>query len=131
MKRAYICHPYANDPDGNKAKVDKICKDVLKQGVLPISPIHAFGYMQDDAHRQDVMQACLRLMEICDEVWVYGDSEGCQIERYTAVQKGIKVVDKRGKEKTALSASTDNGGKVGNTHLNYMPKGGCRQDGCI
>lgn len=95
MRRIYICHPYANDPDGNKAKVDKICKDVLKQGVLPISPIHAFGYMQDDSHRQEVLQACLRLLEMCDEVWVYGDSEGCQIEQYVAGTKGLKVVDMR------------------------------------
>jgi hypothetical protein len=51
LRRIYVCHPYTNDPDGNKAKVDKICKDVLKQGVLPISPLHLFGYMQDDAHR--------------------------------------------------------------------------------
>jgi len=38
---------------------------------------------------------CFRLIDLCDEVWVYGDSEGCKGEAEYAQRAG-KVVKKYG-----------------------------------
>lgn len=77
----YVAHPFRNDPEGNTEKVGIICKEVIAQGkVIPISPIHLFGYLDP---QDDVMSVCLRVMDACDETWFYGDfqnSEGCQLE---------------------------------------------------
>jgi hypothetical protein len=42
-------------------------------------------------------QVCFGLIDICDEVWVYGDSEGCRKERGYAISIGKSVVIKYGK----------------------------------
>lgn len=95
MKRVYISHPLAGDIEGNRAKVDKICKALIAQGeVLPISPVHLFGYMENDQHRKEIMEVDLQLIDLCDELWVYGHSEGCNREVCAAGMKGMKVVDK-------------------------------------
>jgi hypothetical protein len=95
VKRIYVSHPYAGDPAGNKAKVERICKDILASGEgLPISPIHLFAFT-DDTHRDEILNACLRLLEIVDEVWVYGTSPGIELERAHAVELGIPVWDVR------------------------------------
>lgn len=99
MKRVYISHPLAGDIEGNRAKVDAICKALIAQGeVLPISPVHLFGYMENDKHREEIMRADLALLNIVDEIWVYGDSQGCLMEVERARQIGIKVIDKRGEK---------------------------------
>ena len=93
MKRIYISHPYAADPKGNKAKVEKICKDIIESGEgLPISPIHLFSFT-DDTHREEILKACLALFFLVDEVWCYGSSPGVDLERNYAIKVGIPVWD--------------------------------------
>lgn len=85
MKRVFISHPYASNPQGNKEKVDKICKEVLKMGYLPISPLHMFGYMEDDEYRQEVLKSCYDTINyIADDFWMFGYSDGCQSEHRKA-----------------------------------------------
>jgi hypothetical protein len=94
MKRVFISHPFTSDPEGNRVRVDIICRDLVKQGILPISPLHLFSFMEDDLQREEMLQVCFRLIDICDEVWVYGDSEGCRREAKYAksVGKPVKMV---------------------------------------
>ncbi len=100
MKRIYVSHPYASDPDGNKAKVERICQDILSSGEgLPISPIHLFSFT-DDTHREHILASCLRLLEIVDEVWIYGSSEGVELERARAIELGKPVRDVCDREAT-------------------------------
>lgn len=77
----YIAHPFRNDPPGNTEKVSEICREIYANGkVIPISPIHLFSWMNPE---DEVMEECLRLMDLCDDVWFYGDfrnSEGCRME---------------------------------------------------
>ena len=80
MKRVFISHPFSSDPEGNRVRVDIICHDLVKQGILPISPLHLFSFMENDDNREEILQVCYRLIDICDEVWIYGDSEGCRME---------------------------------------------------
>ena len=96
MKRVFISHPFSSDPEGNRVRVDIICHDLAKQGILPISPLHLFSFMENDDNREEILQVCFRLIDICDEVWIYGDSEGCEKEREYAISRGKKVIKKRG-----------------------------------
>lgn len=52
--------------------------------------------MKDDSNREEILQVCFRLIDISDEVWIYGDSEGCKNEREYALSRGKRVIDKRG-----------------------------------
>jgi len=97
MKRVFISHPYKDSPGDNKKRADSICKELAKgKNVLPISPLHLFSFMEDDLQREEILQVCFRLIDICDEVWVYGDSEGCRKERAYALSQGKMVIDKCG-----------------------------------
>ena len=81
MKWVFISHPYKDDPKGNKKLVDTICRELAKKDdILPISPLHLFSFTKDDSNREEILQVCFRLIDICDEVWIYGDSEGCRME---------------------------------------------------
>ena len=98
MKRVFISHPYKDDPKGNKKRVDTICRELARKGdILPISPLHLFSFMEDDRQREEILQVCYRLIDICDEVCIYGDSEGCRMERAYALSRGKRVVIKYGK----------------------------------
>ena len=97
MKRVFISHPFTSDPEGNRVRVDIICHDLDKQGILPISPLHLFSFMEDDRQREEILQVCFRLIDICDEVWIYGDSGGCEREAEYAQRAG-KVVMMYGRD---------------------------------
>lgn len=97
MKWVFISHPYKDDPKGNKKLVNSICRELAeKDDILPISPLLLFSFMKDDSNREEILQVCFRLIDICDEVWIYGDSEGCEKERDYALSQGKRVIDKRG-----------------------------------
>ena len=51
---------------------------------------------EDDDNRKKYTEVCFRLIDICDEVWIYGDSEGCKKERKYALSRGKKVLNKCG-----------------------------------
>ncbi len=95
MKKVFISYPYADDPVANKKRVDKVCKLLVERGdILPISPLHLFSFMENDNNRELVIEVCYRLIDICDEIWVYGDSDGCRKEREYATKKNKKVTIK-------------------------------------
>lgn len=90
-KYAFISHPYANSPKDNKIKVDKICKYWSKKGVIPISPLHLFSFYEDDSNREEIMNICYKLIDIADVIFIYGDSEGCKLERVYAEKQDKPV----------------------------------------
>ncbi len=89
--RIFVSHPYRSNPERNKQMADAICKYLSRKGFLPISPLHLFSYMQDDSRRQEILEVCKRLIDISDEVWVYGDSAGCLEEMRYAKRTGKPV----------------------------------------
>ena len=91
-KIVFISHPYSDDPVGNKEKVDKICRYWVKQGVIPISPLHLFSFYDNDTDRNTIMEICYHLIDKCDLVFMYGDSLGCTMEREYAEDNDKKVV---------------------------------------
>ena len=74
MVRVFVSHPLSGNFEGNRARVNRICKRIAESGRLPISPLHLFSFYdsEDDELREAIMQVCFRLIDICDEVWVYG-----------------------------------------------------------
>lgn len=48
-----------------------------------------FSFMKDDVARADILEWCFQMINICDEVWIYGESEGCVREKQFA-EKMIK-----------------------------------------
>lgn len=93
MVRVFVSHPLSGDFEGNRARVNRICKRIAESGRLPISPLHLFSFYdsEDDELREAIMQVCFRLIDICDEVWVYGDSDGCRREAAYARSIGKSV----------------------------------------
>lgn len=95
MKKIFVSHPFSNDPKGNFEKVERICKRLKTLGHLPLSPLHLFSFFEEDKSefREAIMEACFRLIDQADVVYVYGDSKGCRREKRYALANGIPVVD--------------------------------------
>ena len=92
MKRIYIALPYSYNPVEARKRVDKIVKEVYAQGYLPISPVHLFDWLDDDGDcREHLLNACADLLKQCDEIWVYGISDGVLFELEKAKEYGIKA----------------------------------------
>lgn len=94
MRRIFVSHPLTGDLKGNRKKADKICRYIVRKGFLPISPLHLFSFIDEetDELRERIMEVCYKLIDLSDEVWIYGDSEGCNLEREYAKKKGKKIV---------------------------------------
>lgn len=93
-KLVYICHPYSDDPELNEFKVREICRAVVTSGAVPLGPqIYLPQFMDEGTQRKQAMEACLRLMRVCDEVWVYGHtlSDGMAQEVGLALDIGMPV----------------------------------------
>ncbi|MBP2654985.1 MAG: hypothetical protein H6Q73_2554 [Firmicutes bacterium] len=95
-KRVYVAHPLRGDVEGNIKKASAICEYLATRGdILPLSPLHTFGYLDPDGDQFNAMQLCFSLVECADEVWVFGKywmSEGCMAEIAYAGCRGIRVV---------------------------------------
>jgi hypothetical protein len=97
VKAIYIAHPYrASTPEAikaNKERVKSIARQVMEQGHMPIVPHLAWGFLSDSPEDwNDALYLGLKLLERCDEMWVYGVlSEGVRDEIAFAKGKGILV----------------------------------------
>jgi len=96
-RRVFLSHPYADNPAQNKLKNLELLY-VLKDkypDILFISPLLLFDYLTSDDAREDIMMFCKgMIMYLCDEVWSYGDSEGCKKEIEYAKKAGVPVYKK-------------------------------------
>lgn len=94
MKRIFISHPYANDPEANKQSADNICRYVCRLGYLPLSPLHMFSFIdnENDYIRHQIMKVCYKLINMSDEIWIFGNSEGCQKELKYARKHNKKII---------------------------------------
>lgn len=95
-KVIYVAHPFASDPEGNKARAATACREIMlaRPGVVPVCPILAFSFLEEPREREAALAFCLALLERCDELWLAGDwelSEGCRLERRRALELGMPV----------------------------------------
>ena len=103
MKRVYICSPLAGDVAGNIERAKEYCREVAESGALPLAAHVYFTQFLDDsvtAERETGMQMGLELLELCEEVWVYGDtvSSGMAREIALAEEMGLPVINKMNME---------------------------------
>ena len=92
VRRVYVCHPFASDPEGNIAKVRVLSQGLIAEGVLPIAPHLYLPQLIDEATgREHALSLCLELLATCDEVRVFGDivTEGMERELREAKRLGI------------------------------------------
>lgn len=112
MKKVYIAHPLRGaDREKNVQEVTRICQKIseLFPEVLPISPIHAFSFLDNCGAEGErtALELCLKLLKECDEVWFFGKdwrlSEGCFVEYNTAMSDdNIAICDYSPTALTAL-----------------------------
>ena len=72
---------------------DVICQYVLNKGMLPINPFMVFGYFLNDRVERDIIrQGNNQLIQMCDELWVFGPiADGVLFEIALAKQTGKPV----------------------------------------
>jgi len=98
-KLVYICSPYATgDVHENVEKAKEYCNLALKEGFVPVAPHLLYPQFlcdEDEAEREQGLSCGLALLEVCAEVWVFGNpgrSEGMRREIEYARNKKKKVV---------------------------------------
>lgn len=97
----YICSRYKDNPDRNVQKAQEYCREALElwSDVLPLAPHVYFTQFLDDRvprERALGLAAGISLLDICDELWVYGmenPSEGMAAEIAYAKEHGIPIID--------------------------------------
>ena len=107
MKRVYIVHPLrggtrdAEIIHENYLKADALMLMLPRkhenEEILFLSPIHAFSFASPLGRQEWVLGQCRALLELADELWVFGDwqgSEGCRMEIEHARELGITVLFK-------------------------------------
>ena len=65
---------------------DYICRN-LPDNILPISPVKMFECEDDDSRREEILQVCFDLIDMCDEVWFYMYGDGCPYQRLSEGQQ--------------------------------------------
>lgn len=100
-KLVYICSPCRGDMEKNITRAQGYCREVadLWPDVIPIAPHVYCTQFYDESvpeERAAGMEIGLALLNICDEIWVYGmanPSEGMAREIDFAKEHGIPIRD--------------------------------------
>ncbi len=96
--RVFVCHPFSDGSDDDLKRIKVICREVDAKGDLPIAPqIYLPQFVDVENERMHVELLCLDLMEMCDEVCVYGDERTKEMEAVidcaNLAGKEIKFID--------------------------------------
>ncbi|MEM5784982.1 MAG: DUF4406 domain-containing protein [Candidatus Aenigmatarchaeota archaeon] len=98
MKKIYICSPFRRNIKHNTKLAKHWAVEIIRQGNLPIAPHLYFPlFLNDDNEyeRELGIKFGLKLLKICDEVWVYGEpTEGMKKEIQRAKKLRKKIVYK-------------------------------------
>ena len=96
MKIVFVCSPFQGKQE-NIDKAKQYCKYVLERGYIPLAPHVYFSQFMDDRNPEDRRKALemnKRLMEFCDELWVFGDEMTEGMKEEIGYFKRIKGEDK-------------------------------------
>ena len=99
----FISSPYAGNVEANTAFAKAACLFAVKQGVVPIAVHLMYPQFLDDGsveEREAGMQMGIRVLEACDELWLFGDRMSSEMQREleAAEQLGIPVQRISGQE---------------------------------
>ena len=89
---AYIAHPFGGEQE-NVDAVEKIAKGLIHKhpDCTFYSPLHATGFMYSQLTYLGGMEHCFEALSRCDELWLCGESRGCNMEYGFARAKGIPI----------------------------------------
>lgn len=81
----FVCSPFAGSLQENIQNARRYSRFAYISGYMPITPHLMYPRFLDDKQfkeRQDGMEMGLRLLDLCEELWVFGDhySSGMQRE---------------------------------------------------
>lgn len=70
METVFVSHPCSENRELNLKRVEKICKEIEKEGYLPVSPLHLFSFVEEETPemREKILDLCYRTIELCDIV---------------------------------------------------------------
>lgn len=96
MKLIYMASPYAGDVEKNITFAKQACRYVMEQGHAFFAPHLLYPQILDDtdpAERKIGLKLGLRMLVICDEIWVCSGriSPGMEAEIELAKQLGIPI----------------------------------------
>lgn len=112
----YICSPCRGDMEKNITKAQGYCREAAERwpDVVPIAPHVYCTQFTDDtipAERELGMELGLAMLDMCDELWVYGiqnPSEGMKREIAYAEENGIPVRDAAEVYRSQKAAAAEN-----------------------
>lgn len=95
MKLIYICAPYSGDISNNVNRSRQYAERVIAENrdFVPVVPHLMFdGVYDDETERERVMEACVKVLSTCDELWVFGlkITSGMAEEIIYALENGIR-----------------------------------------
>ena len=88
----YIASPYAGDVEANLAFAGQAGRYCMMQGGIPVIPHMMYPAFLDDtdpAQRGLGIEMGLRLMEVCDCVWICGEHISAGMKQELAFANGI------------------------------------------
>lgn len=90
----YVASPYAGDIGNNIIRARAYCRHVVNEGHMPIAPHLLYPqFVCEDTERHIGLGFGLKLLELCDELWVFGDriSIGMSAEIEEAKKRGMPI----------------------------------------
>ena len=92
----FVCSPYAGCIKENVQNARRYSRFAYVSGYMPITPHLMYPRFLDDSQageRQGGMDMGLRLLDLCEELWVFGDhySGGMQREIAHAISRCMKI----------------------------------------
>ena len=92
----FICSPYAGCVKGNVRNARQYSRFAYLSGYMPITPHLMYPLFLDDKQtkeRPDGRDMGLRLLDLCEELWVFGDrySSGMQREIAHAIARFMTI----------------------------------------
>lgn len=92
----FVCSPFAGCVKENIQNARRYSRFAYLSGYMPITPHLMYPLFLDDKQtkeRQDGMDMGLRLLDLCEELWVFGDrySSGMQREIAHAIARFMTI----------------------------------------
>lgn len=90
----YICSPYSGAVMHNTEMASQYSRFAVDEGYVPITPhLYLPLFISEETERDLAIRTCLRLMDVCSELWVCGDkiTDGMRREMAYAAEIGIPI----------------------------------------
>jgi hypothetical protein len=86
---------FCSTPSRLGAKQEEILDFVTAQGLAPLHPFQAFEFKRYEGGpigREKTLEFCYRLIDACDEMWMFGISDGTLAELSHALKTRPQII---------------------------------------